>query len=76
MPIRRGFGGTFAIKFAEVSTAMGRDKVGHVQAAGAAELVSGDVELPHDLAGVAAEQDIPIVTTTLPELLQREGWSP
>ncbi len=71
-----GFGGTFAIKFAEVSTAMGRDKVGHVQAAGAAELVSGDVGCLMHLGGVAAEQDIPIVTTTLPELLEREGWSP
>ena len=71
-----GFGGTFAIKFADVSTAMGRDKVGNVHAAGAAELVSGDVGCLMHLGGVAAEQDIPIVTTTLPELLEREGWSP
>ena len=38
-----GFGGTFAIKFPDVSTAMGRDKVTAVHEAGAAELVSGDV---------------------------------
>ena len=37
-----GFGGTFAIKFPGVSTAMGRDKVDHVHEAGAGELVSGD----------------------------------
>jgi L-lactate dehydrogenase complex protein LldE len=71
-----GFGGTFAIKFPEVSTAMGRDKVNHVYEAGAAELVSGDVGCLMHLAGVAAETDVPLPTTTLPELLEREGWSP
>jgi L-lactate dehydrogenase complex protein LldE len=71
-----GFGGTFAIKFPEVSTAMGRDKVNHVHEAGAAELVSGDVGCLMHLGGVAAETDVPLSTTTLPELLEREGWSP
>jgi hypothetical protein len=28
------------------------------------------------LGGVAAATGVPIVTTTLPELLEREGWSP
>ena len=70
-----GFGGTFAIKFADVSTAMGRDKVGSARR-GRAELVSGDVGCLMHLCGVAAEQDIPLATTTLPELLEREGWSP
>ena len=71
-----GFGGTFAIKFPDVSTAMGRDKVGHVRDAGADELVSGDVGCLMHLGGVAAATGVPIVTTTLPELLEREGWSP
>jgi L-lactate dehydrogenase complex protein LldE len=71
-----GFGGTFAIKFPEVSTAMGRDKVNHVHEAGAAELVSGDVGCLMHLGGVAAETGVPLATTTLPELLEREGWSP
>ena len=56
-----GFGGTFAIKFPEVSTAMGRDKVDHVYEAGAAELVSGDVGCLMHLGGVAAETDVPLV---------------
>jgi L-lactate dehydrogenase complex protein LldE len=71
-----GFGGTFAIKFPDVSTAMGRDKVGHVRDAGADELVSGDVGCLMHLGGVAAEGGAPLVTSTLPELLEREGWSP
>lgn len=71
-----GFGGTFAIKFPDISTAMGRDKVTAVHEAGAAELVSGDVGCLMHLGGVAAETHVPLVTTTLPELLEREGWSP
>ncbi|MDX6630235.1 MAG: L-lactate dehydrogenase complex protein LldE [Gaiellales bacterium] len=71
-----GFGGTFAIKFPDISTAMGRDKVTAVHEAGAAELVSGDVGCLMHLGGVAAETHVPLATTTLPELLEREGWSP
>jgi L-lactate dehydrogenase complex protein LldE len=71
-----GFGGTFAVKFPGVSTAMGRDKVHHVHEAGAGELVSGDLGCLMHLGGVAAESQIALATTTLPELLDREGWAP
>jgi L-lactate dehydrogenase complex protein LldE len=71
-----GFGGTFAIKFAGVSVAMGGDKVAAVAEAGAEELVSGDLGCLMHLGGVAAEQNAALVTTTLPELLEREGWRP
>lgn len=71
-----GFGGTFAIKFPDVSTAMGRDKVNAVEEAGATELVSGDVGCLMHLGGVAAEAHAALATTTLPELLEREGWAP
>jgi L-lactate dehydrogenase complex protein LldE len=71
-----GFGGTFAVKFPGVSTAMGRDKVDAVHEAGAGELVSGDLGCLMHLAGVAAENDVELATTTLPELLDREGWAP
>jgi L-lactate dehydrogenase complex protein LldE len=71
-----GFGGTFAVKFPGVSTAMGRDKVNAVHEAGAGELVSGDVGCLMHLGGVAAATQVPLATTTLPELLEREGWSP
>lgn len=71
-----GFGGTFAIKFPGISTAMGRDKVDAVHEAGAGELVSGDLGCLMHLAGVAEETDVELATTTLPELLDREGWAP
>jgi L-lactate dehydrogenase complex protein LldE len=71
-----GFGGTFAIKFPGVSTAMGRDKVDAVHAAGAGELVSGDLGCLMHLDGVATENQVELTTTTLPELLEREGWTP
>jgi L-lactate dehydrogenase complex protein LldE len=71
-----GFGGTFAVKFPGVSTAMGRDKVDAVHEAGAGELVSGDLGCLLHLGGVAAENEVPLATTTLPELLDREGWTP
>jgi L-lactate dehydrogenase complex protein LldE len=71
-----GFGGTFAIKFPDVSTAMGRDKVNAVHQAGASELVSGDLGCLMHLGGVADETKVPVTTTTLPELLEREGWTP
>jgi L-lactate dehydrogenase complex protein LldE len=71
-----GFGGTFAVKFPAVSTAMGRDKVNAVHEAGASELVSGDLGCLMHLAGVAAETQVGLATTTLPELLEREGWTP
>jgi L-lactate dehydrogenase complex protein LldE len=71
-----GFGGTFAIKFSGVSTAMGRDKVNAVHEAGARELVSGDLGCLLHLSGVATENRVALTTTTLPELLEREGWTP
>jgi L-lactate dehydrogenase complex protein LldE len=71
-----GFGGTFAVKFPGVSTAMGRDKVEAVREAGADELVSGDLGCLMHLGGVAGANDVQLATTTLPELLEREGWTP
>ncbi len=71
-----GFGGTFAVKFPGVSVAMGRDKVAAVGEAGAEELVSGDLGCLMHLGGVAEEQRAALATTTLPELLEREGWRP
>jgi hypothetical protein len=55
---------------------MGRDKVHAVHEAGASELVSGDLGCLMHLGGVAAAQRVALSTTTLPELLERERWSP
>ena len=44
--------------------------------AAAGELVSGDLGCLMHLGGVAAENQVALATTTLPELLDREGWTP
>ena len=60
-----GFGGTFAIKFAHVSGAMGRDKVAALDEAGAAELVSGDLGCLMHLDGCARATGSPLAATSL-----------
>ena len=47
-----GFGGTFSVKFAELSTSMGQAKCSHVRATGADVLVSGDSSCLLHLAGL------------------------
>ena len=61
----------------DVSTAMAATRSASRARGGRAELVSGDVGCLMHLGGVAAEDGRPDrSTTTLPELLEREGWSP
>ena len=71
-----GFGGTFSIKFAGVSGAMGRDKARWTQESGAEELVSGDLGCLLHIEGAAKAAGTPIRALTLPELLDREGYVP
>lgn len=47
-----GFGGTFALKNADTSTAMGTDKIGHVHETGAEVLTSGDNSCLMHLGGL------------------------
>lgn len=51
-----GFGGTFAVGFPYVSSAMGRLKLQHVAAAESDELVSGDMSCLMHLRGLAEKQ--------------------
>ena len=68
-----GFGGTFAVKFPEVSVAMGRDKLRTAADAGAEVLVANDSGCLMHLAGVIHRQGLPLRTMHLAELLaQRE----
>ena len=46
-----GFGGTFAVKFPEISTAMLNDKLDYAIATGADTLVAGDATCPMHLEG-------------------------
>jgi L-lactate dehydrogenase complex protein LldE len=67
-----GFGGTFSVKFPEVSVAMGEDKIRAAKAAGAEYLVANDSGCLMHLAGVIHRQRLPIKTMHLAELLAKQ----
>lgn len=64
-----GFGGTFALKNAEMSVAMGSDKARHVRATGADVLVAGDRSCLTHLDGVLARQRAGIRVMHLADVL-------
>jgi L-lactate dehydrogenase complex protein LldE len=67
-----GFGGTFSIKFPEVSVAMGQDKVQAATRAGAEYLVANDAGCLMHLAGVIHRRSLPLKTMHLAELLAQQ----
>jgi L-lactate dehydrogenase complex protein LldE len=68
-----GFGGTFSVKFPEVSVAMGEDKVKAAIAAGAEYLVANDSGCLMHLAGLIHRQGLPLKTLHLAEVLAGQG---
>ena len=64
-----GFGGTFAVKNADTSVAMGADKVRHARATGAQMLVAGDASCLMHVGGLAARQRAGIRPVHLAEVL-------
>ena len=64
-----GFGGTFAMKNAETSVAMGSDKVASVRASGAEVLVAGDNSCLMHIGGLLSRQRSGIRTMHLAEIL-------
>ena len=66
-----GFGGTFSVKFPEVSVAMGEDKLRAAKRAGAEVLVANDSGCLMHLAGLAHRQGLPVRTMHLAELLAK-----
>ncbi len=67
-----GFGGTFAVKFPEVSVAMGQDKLRAAVDTGAEYLVANDSGCLMHLAGVIRRQGLPLETMHLAELLAKQ----
>jgi L-lactate dehydrogenase complex protein LldE len=66
-----GFGGTFSVKFPEVSVAMGEDKVAVAARTGAEVLVANDASCLMHLAGVIHRRGLPLQTMHLAEVLSR-----
>jgi len=64
-----GFGGTFAIKNAETSVAMGSDKARHVRETGAEVLVAGDNSCLMHVGGLLSRQQSGVRVMHLAEVL-------
>ena len=68
-----GFGGTFAIKLPQVSTAMADEKLDRALAAGAQAIVSTDPGCLMHLEGRARRRNLPLRVHHLVDLLEPEG---
>ena len=64
-----GFGGTFAVKNAEVSTAMGNDKVASIAETGATVCVAADNSCLMQIGGLLRRQDAGVRCMHLAEIL-------
>lgn len=64
-----GFGGTFAVKNADTSVAMGADKAHHVRETGAEVLVAGDNSCLMHIGGILSRQRSGVRTMHLAEIL-------
>lgn len=67
-----GFGGTFALKNADVSAAMGEDKAQHAIDSGAEVLVAGDSSCLMQIGGMLSRRGAPVRTMHLAEILATE----
>ena len=68
-----GFGGTFAVKFEEISTGMAEQKVEHALATGADYIISTDLSCLMHLQGYINQKNYPVKTLHLADVLAA-GW--
>ncbi|WP_299445001.1 (Fe-S)-binding protein [uncultured Phycicoccus sp.] len=71
-----GFGGTFAVKNADTSVAMGSDKARHVVGTGAEVLVAGDASCLMHVGGLLSRQRTGVRTMHLAEVLASTADDP
>ena len=71
-----GFGGTFALKNADVSVAMGADKAGHVRETGAEVLVAGDNSCLMHIGGLLSRERSGVRVMHLAEVLASSEGAP
>lgn len=64
-----GFGGTFSVKNADVSTAMLADKVANIRGTGAQACAGGDVSCLMNIGGGLSREGAPVQTVHLAEVL-------
>lgn len=68
-----GFGGTFAVKMPQISTAMGEEKLRHIDETGADLVVASDLGCLMHLSGLARRQGRPIVCKHVAQILAEGG---
>lgn len=66
-----GFGGTFAVKFADVSAAMVKEKVNRILESEAEYLITTDVSCMMNISGYITRNSYPVKTLHLAELLMK-----
>jgi L-lactate dehydrogenase complex protein LldE len=64
-----GFGGTFAVKYADISAAIVTDKARHVVASGADTLLAGDLGCLMNMAGKLSRDGQPVAVRHVAEVL-------
>lgn len=64
-----GFGGSFAVKYPEISTAMAQDKVDRIIATGASAVVGVDISCLMNIQGLLNRQKSPVKILHIAELL-------
>ena len=68
-----GFGGTFAVKFDSISTAMAEQKINHVLDTGASCIISTDLSCLMHLDGVIRKRNLPLTTMHIADVIA-SGW--
>jgi L-lactate dehydrogenase complex protein LldE len=71
-----GFGGTFCVKYPEISTKMVDDKIAHIQASGAGAVLGGDLGCLLNIAGRIKRRGLPLRVIHTAELLAGLGTQP
>jgi L-lactate dehydrogenase complex protein LldE len=71
-----GFGGTFCVKYPEISTKMVDDKIAHIVASGAGTVLGGDLGCLLNIAGRIKRRDLPVRVIHTAELLAGMGGQP
>jgi L-lactate dehydrogenase complex protein LldE len=68
-----GFGGTFAVKFDGISSAMADQKINHAIDTGATHIISTDLSCLMHLEGIIAKKNLPLTTMHIADVLAA-GW--
>ncbi len=68
-----GFGGTFAVKFEDISKAMGDQKIDHAIQSGATHIISTDLSCLMHLQGIITKKNISLTTMHIADVLA-SGW--